>query len=232
MGDRVLLRLTLATGEWNTYPLPVKTWTRIEWNTDGSRYFYARQGFGGDDPAIVERDLQSDRERVVFRGNGGSNESYRGLRLSPDRRSLAIKGIVDSQGIVILDLETGQTRVVYDKAAGETLTSDSPAVPTWSPRETALLVDRTENQRTDRQATDLRLIPVDGGEVRRIPLGAELTRLLSPPGRRAQRPNLHHIDWSPDGGRLAFVLSDSGLETWVIENPLTLAGTLAARSRQ
>jgi Tol biopolymer transport system component len=231
MGDRVLLRLTLATGKWTTYPLPVKTWTRIEWNADGSRYFYARQGFGGDDPAIVERDLQSDRERLVFRGNA-SDESYRGLRFSPDRRSLAIKGIVDSQGIVILDLETGRTRVVYDKAAGETLTSHSQAVPTWSPRGTALLVDRTENQGTDRQATDLRLIPVDGGEVRRIPLGAELTRLLSPPGRSAQRPNMHHIDWSPDGGRLAFVLSDSGLDTWVIENPVALAGALAARSRQ
>jgi serine/threonine protein kinase/Tol biopolymer transport system component len=232
MGDRVLLRLTLATGEWKTYPLPVKTWTRIEWNADGSRYFYARQGFGGDDPAIVERDLQSDRERIVFRGNAKSEESYRGLRFSPDRRSLAIKGNIDSQGIVILDLETGQTRVVYDKAAGETLTSDSLAVPTWSPGGAALLVDRTENQRTDKQATDFRLIPVDGGEVRRIPLGAELTRLLSPPGRGAQRPTMHRIAWSPDGRRLAFVLSASGLETWVIENPLALAGTLDGGSHK
>ncbi len=230
-GERTLFRLTLATGEWKTHPLSVKTWTAIEWNADGSRYFYARQGFGGDDPAIVERDLESDRERIVFRGNARSDDTYRGLRFSPDRRSLAIKGNFDNEGIVVLDIETGQTRVVYDKAAGETLTSDSRAVPTWSPNGRALLVDRTENQGTDKQATDLRLIPVDGGEVRRIPLGAELTRLLSP-GRGAQRPTLRDIVWSPDGGRLAFVLTAKRNETWVLENPLALAGAADTGARK
>ena len=117
----------------------------------------------------------------------------------------------------MLDVETGQTRLVYDKAVGETLTSDFPAVPTWSPNGRALLAFRTDNPGTDKQATDLRLIPVDGGEVRRIPLGAELTRLLSP-GRGAQRPTVRDIVWSPDGGSLAFVVSSSRVETWVIEN--------------
>jgi Tol biopolymer transport system component len=230
-GAGVLLRLTLATGEWKTYPLPVKTWTRIDWNADGSRYFYARQAFGSDDPAIVERDLQSDRERIVFRRNPKNADSFRGLRFSPDRRSLAIKGTSGSLGIAVLDVETGQTRLVYDKAVGETQTSNSSAVPTWSPNGRALLVARTDNPGTDKQATDLRLIPVDGGEVRRIPLGAELTRLLSP-GRGAQRPTVRDIVWSPDGGSLAFVLSASRLETWVIENPLALASAADAGSRK
>ena len=225
-GDHVLFRLTLASAEWKTFPLPVKTWTRIEWNADGSRYFYARQGFSGDDPAIVERDLQSDRDRIVFRAPPESQGTFRGLRFSPDRRSLAIKGNFDAEGIVVLDLETPQTRVVYDKAAGETLTPDSRAVPTWSPDGRALLV-----QRTEKQVTDLRLIPVDGGEVRRIPLGAELTKLLAS-GRGGPPPTLREIVWSPDGSQLALVLSASRIETLVLENPLALASAAGPGSRR
>ena len=159
----------------------------------------------------------------MFRGPPKSQATFRGLRFSPDRRSLAIKGNFDAEGIVVLDLETGRTRVVYDKAAGETLTPDSRAVPTWSPDGRALLV-----QRTEKQVTDLRLIAVDGGEVRRIPLGAELTKLLAS-GRGGPRPALREIVWSPDGRQLALVLSASRIETLVLENPLALAGAQDGR---
>ena len=229
-GAITLFRLTLASGEWKTFPLPVTNMTRIEWNGDGSRIFYARSDFGPDDPAIVERDLQSDRERVVFRG--GRFDRYRGLRFSPDRRSLAFRGISDQQAIVVVDLDTGTSRVVHDKAPGDTYTytaADSLGVPTWSPNGRELLVHRTENPRTNKQTTVLRLIPLDGGEVRPIPLGTELTRLLSP-GRGVQRPTIRDLAWSPDGDRLAFVLSAETMETFVIENALALAGTPDARA--
>ena len=232
-GEPALFRLTLATGEWKTFLLPVTNMTRIEWNADGSRYFYARWDLTGDNPSIVERDLVSDRERIVFQGNAGVDR-YVGLRFSPDRRLFTFRALSDQQGIMVLDIDTGQARVVHDKAVGDTYTytgTDSLAVPTWSPNGRALLVNRTENPRTDKQATVLRLIPVDGGEVRRIPLGAELTRLLSA-GRGAQRPIMRDIVWSPDGGRLAFVLSASQVETFVIENPLALAGAADGSARR
>jgi len=221
-GERTLFRLTLATGEWKTFLHPVTQVTRIEWNADGSRYFYARHDLTGDDLAIVERDLQSDRERIVFQGKAQEfGDRYRGLRFSPDRRLLAFS---DGQRIRVLDIETGQTRVIYDEAIGETLRF---GVPTWSPNGRALLVDRTENPGTGKQATDLRLIPVDGGEVQRIPLGAELTRLLS-----TGRPTIGSFVWSPDGGHLSFVLSARRLETLVLENPLARAGAADAGSRK
>ena len=71
---------------------------------------------------------------------------------------------------------------------------------------------------------------VDGGEVRRIPLGADLTRLLSP-GRGAERPMIREdsVVWSPDGSRLAFALTASQLETFVLENPLAGAADVSAR---
>jgi serine/threonine protein kinase/Tol biopolymer transport system component len=231
MGDHLLLRLTLATGEWKTYPLTVKTFTRIEWNVNGSRYLYTRQGLGGDDPAIVERDLQTDSERIVFRGTPKSEELYRGLRFSPDRRSLAITGNTTDDGIVILDLETGQTRKVYNRATGEKAPADLvQAVPTWSPDGRVLLARRTGDPTTTDNAGVLRIIPVDGSELRPLALGDEFTRLLSP-GPNATRPMIGNVAWSPEGRSLAFALMASRTQTWVIENPLTFADTLAAVSR-
>ena len=43
---------------------------------------------------------------------------------------------------------------------------------------------------------------------------------------------MRDIVWSPDGGSLAFVLSASRLETWLIENPLALASAADAGSRK
>ena len=83
--------------------------------------------------------------------------------------------------------------------------------------------------RTDKQGQDLRLIPVAGGEVQRIPLGAELTR-LSRSVSAGFGPTLGNIVWSPDGAVLAFVLSSTQAETWLLENPVAVAG--AARSAQ
>src|SRR4030095_3478909 len=136
---------------------------------------------------IVERDLHSDRERVVYQRScrvdsegkwtsGLGCMLIRCLRFSPDRRLLAIEGNnIRQQGILVLDLETGQTRVVYSEPVEGTL---GRGVPTWSPDGRALLVDWTPNRGTDKQATALRLIPIDGSEFRSVRLGAELTRLL------------------------------------------------------
>jgi dipeptidyl aminopeptidase/acylaminoacyl peptidase len=80
----------------------------------------------------------------------------------------------------------------------------------------------------DRRATELRRIPLDGAEARRIALGPELTRLLSA-GRGTPAPSILNVSWSPDGSRLAFGLNASQRETWVIENPLAGAANASAR---
>jgi Tol biopolymer transport system component len=135
----------------------------------------------------------------------------------PDRRSLALKSSSTRQGVVVVDIETGQARVVLDEAIG-TNVETSIITPTWSPDGRAVLISRT-----DKQGTDLRLIPVAGGEVQRIPLGAELTRLSTSVSAQL-RPSLFNVAWSPDGAVLAFGLSSSQINTWLLENPLAALG--------
>ena len=238
-GERMLFRLTLATGEWQTFPLPVTPralqWNGMyfDWNADGSRYFYAWQdAFSASELTIIARDLQPDRERVIYRGKPSFGiDRFRGLRASPDRRSLSFTSI---GGVHIMDLESGQARVLRDSGTGDPQSAYRPSeVPTWSTDGRALLVNRTESPGTEKQAMDLRLIPTDGGEIRRIPLGPELMRVLSvPAGRGAPRPSIEHIAWSPDGTQLAFGVRATRVDTFMIDNPLALAGAVDASLRK
>ena len=235
--ERNMFRLTLATGEWQTFPLrpaPLGTqWNGMyfDWNADGSQYFYGWQdAFLATDLTILERDLPSKRERIVFRGKPEDRlDRYRGLRFSPDRRSLSFRS---RGGVVVLDVETGQARVLHGELAGEPRSPGPRAeVPMWSPNGRALLMQRTEGNDSERRDTELRLIPADGTAARRIPFAPELTRLLSSrPG--APRPTIQSVVWSPDGSRLAFALRASRLESFVIENPLALDGTADAIARR
>jgi Tol biopolymer transport system component len=235
--NRTLFRLTIATGEWQTFPLPA-TWPGLQWNgmyfdwnADGSRYFNGWQdSWFASQLTIVERDLQSNRERIVYSGNPeNSLDRYRGLRFSPDRRSLSFRSI---GGVNVLDIETGQTRVLHDEVAGESRSAGQRSeLPTWSPDGRALLVQRDDSHETGRQGAEMRLIPADGAAVRRIPFPAELTRLLSArPG--APRPTLESVVWSPDGSRLAFALRASRVESFLIEDPLALAGASDGTARK
>jgi Tol biopolymer transport system component len=232
-GEGVLFRLTLPTGEWKTFPLQGKlaiasstTWTRIEWNADGSRYYYARRGSEGVDPTIVEHDLQSGSERIVYKGTA-PKEIFWSLQFGPDRRSLLFKSSTAPRHLVgVVDIETGQARIVLDEATGTNFeTSIVLGTPTWSPDGRAVLITRTQ-----KQVTDLCLIPVAGGEIRRIPLGAELTR-LSKSASAGLGPTLGNIVWSPDGAVLAFVLSSTQPESWLLENPLAVLNAAAGAQK-
>jgi hypothetical protein len=124
---------------------------------------------------------------------------------------------------LVVNIETGQASALYDPAVGETFPVDTL---TWSQGGRALLV-RTRT--ADQKSTELRWIPLTG-QARPFALGPELKRLLAP-GRGAPSPSMENVSWSPDGGRLAFVVRASQRETLVLENPLAAAGG-EARSRR
>jgi Tol biopolymer transport system component len=195
----------------------------FEMNTDGSKYLYAWQDkIAPSELTIVERDLQTERERTVYQKKPvGPDDRFRGLRFSPDRRSLSFRG---SDGIYVLDLDSSRVRIVHDEVPGEpALKGAPPEGPTWSASGRSLLAPRIENRETDRRDTEFRLIPTDGGAVRKVPFASGLVRLLSSkPG--SPRPSIQSVVWSPDGSRLALTLRASRVVSFMIDDPPALAG--------
>jgi Tol biopolymer transport system component len=232
-GRPAIFRLSLTTGQWKSAPSPVKTWTRLEWNTDGTKYFYARQAPGSESStAILEHDLNTNADRAVYQ-SGVATEVFRGLRLGPDRRSLAftVSAIIEGQPalrLMVLDTESGQVRTLVDEKGGVTIeTGVNLGVPAWSPDGRAVIVPRTAGVAP---WPEIRVVPVDGGTVRSFSLDKSF--VFTSPGSGEMGPAIRDLTWSRDGTRVAFVLAAFQSNTWVLENALAGVGSSdAARPR-
>jgi Tol biopolymer transport system component len=229
-GQPTIFHLSLATGQWETYASPVQTWTRIEWNNDGTKYFYGRQSVDGKPLRIVERDLKTDGERAVYTPNDARG-ALRGLRLSPDRRSLAFTLTSAAAGpalrLMVVDAETGRARTLMEEKSGTTLeTTVSLGVPAWSPDGRALIVPRTVGQ----NMSEFRVVPLDDRDTRSFVLDGAFTRQVTAGGGDA--PQVRDVMWSPDGTRMTFVLLAFRADTWMIENVLAGARPAADIPRQ
>jgi len=226
-GQPTVFHLSLATGQWKTYASPVKTWTRIEWNSDGTKYFYARQAVSGESVGIVERDLKTDGERVVYTANDSPAVS-RGLRVAPDRRSLAFTVTGASVRLMVVDAATGRARTLIEEKSGTTMeTMVSLGVPAWSPDGRALIVPHTVGQNL---WPELRVMPLDGRDSRSFELDAAFARRATAGGGGV--PQVRDVVWSPDGTRMTFVLVGFRADTWVIENVLAGARSATDTARQ
>lgn len=230
-GQPAVFQLSLATGQWKTFSSPLKTWTRIEWNADGTKYFYTRPPSTGTTAGVIERDLKTNRERLVFEDVSRSSV-FRALRLGPDRRSLAFTGSSVEGGQVTIRLmlvgtESGEARVLIDETSGFTLdTAVGLGTPAWFPGGRALLVPRFVGTKWP----DLRVVPLDGGRSGVLPLEPSFARQAM--GADNLAPAIRDAVLSPDGARLAFVLSASRLDTSVIENVLAGVAPATAAPRR
>jgi len=217
-GDPVLFRVTLAAGRWDTYPLAIKTWTRIEWNADGSRYFYVRQDLAGDAPIIYEHDLASGSERVVFRA-AAKTAILRQIRLGPDRRSLAmtataIDGKSEIRRVLVVDTQSGEARTIAEETSGPSPdASVSFNGPFWSPDGRTVIVPEYRGTAT---LSQLRFLPLDGGTAHSSPVDALVGRPAIAPGDVS--PYVFNFVLTPDGTRMAFVRMSGRQDAHVIEN--------------
>ena len=214
-GDaRFVFSLSLESGEWDVIPVPVKaTWTRIEWNFDGTAFYFVRHRWAEANAGIFERGVKGDAERLVYRLTG-PDTGLRSLDFSPDRKLLAFvqiggDSITTIVRIMILDVGTGKARTVLEGTTPGDLNLTVNLVG-WAPT-SDLLVWRPG---TDGGPAETLLVPVNGGSTRSIAIPA-----LDPfvPGAY-QRPPF--VNWSPTGGSLALIRESRSAKTFVIENPL------------
>ncbi len=200
-GERGPFRVDLQTGEFEgmglTSPAPIGM--RAVWSADGRTMFYARWGPGSEVSSIVARDVATRQETLLHSVTGPA--VYQSpLSISPDSRHLAV---------VVRDKDVGALRhvTVVPAAGGEArdvLSSTQLAWPVsvaWAPDGQSVLFVKQPNARDPK--TELWLVPVQGGEPRKLDLTAEGIRDL----------RIH-----PDGRRVAYTSGGDRSAVWVIEN--------------
>jgi Tol biopolymer transport system component len=218
-GLRSVFHLSLATGRWTVLPSPATGQTFIEWDQDGRRFFYTK-----DRVNIVVRNIETGEERLITRVD--SALPIRGLRLSPDRRSMAFilrfnASVSEAPRLMVADVQSGDTRTIFAAKSG---TSQKEAAmlgtPAWSPDGRSLLVPHG----TGNTLPALRIVPVDGGAGRSITLDRSFAQ--STRGTDSFGPLIPITDvvWSPDGRRVLFGLQAARSMTWIIESVLPPAG--------
>jgi Tol biopolymer transport system component len=211
-GENTIFRLSLETGEWKTASIPVKGWTRTEWNQDGSAFYYARHSFSEPNGGVFERSFDGDRERRIF-APGPEAVSTRSHELSPDRTWMAFIAASETEtAVVVVNIASGESRVV----ATLTLTGfDGPSLGLagWSP-DGRVLVQRLANASRAEEGEWL-LYPVEGGTPQKAAFDIPLWR-----GAAGIPPMMASGKWSPDGSSFAFTQRHTISDDFVIENPL------------
>lgn len=228
-GEAVAFRLTLETGEWRTFPIPVKSWTRIAWNADGTAFYYARQNFAEPGGGIFERSVDGDAERRLYTQPEGSG-STRSPEVSPDGRWLALQQntllepATERIDIVVVHVASGDSRTLLSVTSR--ISDDAPwlALSGWAPGGRVLVQRKPGGE----APVEWLLLPVDGGAPHPIALD-----IPPSPGGSGMPTAWPLASWSPDGSRLVFVQTSSESRAFIIEHPLAGLGasTTSAQSR-
>lgn len=226
-GDPVAFHLTLATGEWRTFPIPAKSWTRIEWNDDGSAFYYARHNYAEPDGGLFERRADGTAERRIYT-TPPEVGSTRAHEISPDRKWIAFQQATlrdpgtERIDIVVVNLASGESRTVASIPLKSAASNDGPflRLAGWSP-DGQVLAQRGAGTGAKPEWI---LVPVTGEAPRT--LAFELG------GGASESVQGSLVRWSPDGSRIVFVKSSNAASAFVIEHPLAgvaPSGTSAQR---
>jgi Tol biopolymer transport system component len=177
-----------------------------QWTPDGESLVYVDAGR----QAVLSRDLATGKDTVVLEltkaGVEGTNGGVlgRGMRLSPDGRSLAFTGGVRTEAgegtALRVRGEDGEIRELMRIADPEWI-----VLQDWMPDGSALLVTRN---RRGQPATSPSLwrVPLAGGEPSAVGLSM---------------PALRSLSVNPQGRRVTFTAGSPQTEVWVMENFLS-----------
>jgi Tol biopolymer transport system component len=225
-GAPSVFRLWLETGEWHTTPLTGDEGGNpsIEWNRDGSAFYFKRRG--QVNAGIFERAVDGDRDRVVYRSPTPVLNIH-SLELSPDRKWLAFQQFTAdvnaktvTKRIIVVDVATGETRKVAEvvRSAADSTDSGESNLVGWAPSGDLLVARRG----TGGTGSETLLMPLTGSAPRSVAIPTF-------PPRRGETPSEIVAKWSPDGKTIGLRRVGRGWETFVIENPLASMRTPTVR---
>lgn len=122
-------RLTLATGTWETTPVPEDG--PIDWVPDGTAFLYVA-GRGTPQARLVTHEFVSGQERPLCQ----VDPAFGTFRLAPESKSVAFSLRGAGKGVFVLDLATNQIRRV----------APTEGSATWSPDGRRLIISQTNDK--------------------------------------------------------------------------------------
>jgi Tol biopolymer transport system component len=171
------------------------------WSSDSKAiYSYRSDSVTGRIPIVV-RNLETNREKELYNLTFSDSSYYAsGLALSRDGQQLAFS--VSESGSKIIKVMPTAGGEVRDLLRGDkSLIPIASGTIVWAPDGQSILFSKQISPGSFK--TGLWLIPIQGGEPRKLDLAME---------------NMHDLSIHPDGRHIAFTSSQTRSELWVMDN--------------
>jgi len=213
-----ILILDIDRGEWKTYLLSDFPYSppHIEWSLDGMSVFYENRG-EVTDPGIIERNLETGKQRYVYRPEQEGNFRFSSLRCSRDHQRLVFHqenrdgpSSMTFYDVIALEIETGDVKKIYSG-------TDGVGAPVWSPdgRNLLVLSGIKPSIEGEGMGRELGIIPVAGGLLKKLKIDINWSTGLG------FRHGFVSPDWSPDGKQIAFTARSVKEELFLMKNVIS-----------
>jgi len=196
-------QIDLQTGNFKQLMTPHIGWPAA-WSRDSKAIFSYHDSIANRIPLVV-RDLETGHENDLFSLKFDSSNYYTsGIALSNDGRQLAFSVFKSGSKIIkIVPAAGGEAR--------DLLRGDESLMPiafgfgtvAWASNDQNILFIRPTKSGSSKM--ELWIIPIQGGEPRKLDLTAE---------------NMRELSIHPDGRHIAFTAGQEKSEVWVMENLL------------
>ena len=200
MGNSSAYRLDLITGKWQNWILPMHGWTSMDWGPDENSFVYAGwthidTDVNAVDPGLHQFNVITGETRNIFQPEPAEWYTFRGLKFSRDYKKLTY--IFQDSKLMVLDLESGESRMLAEKYWSPTFSPDGKKILSFGPYE-------------DAKTTGIIVFSLDGEILHQYDIAQHFTS-----GTR-----ISQSDWSPDGKQLVFITRDMKYKTYLMKNVL------------
>ena len=191
----IMHHLDIATGEWQNWTLPVEGWTRTDWGPDENSFIYTNWG---EEPGLYQFDIKTEKTHRIYEPDTSyAWYAIRDLKFSRDHKKLTL--MLGNREIVLLDLQTGESRILAQKFWSPTFAPDGEKMLLFCP------FGEEKNVRTG-----VAVLSLDGKILQQYDIAQYFTS-----GTR-----IYHTDWSPSGKQLVFNTRNLKMDTYLMKNVL------------
>ena len=187
--------LDVATGKWQNWLLSIEGWTRTDWGPDENSFIYTN---GGSEPGLYQFNIETEETHRIYEPDTAyAWYAIRDLTFSRDHKKLTF--MLGSRELTVLDLETGESRILAQKFWNPTFSPDGQKILAFCPFGEGKNI-----------GTGVAVLSLEGEILQQYDISNHFT----------SGTTIYAPDWSPDGKQLIFNTRNMKLDTYLMKNVL------------